>query len=327
MPRITRRGFTLIELLVVIAIIAILIGILLPAVQKAREAARRTQCVNNLKQLGLAMHNYHDTHGLLPPGTVIPRPPIGISFPPPGRMLSAPGWGTYVLPFVDQAPLYNQINPDGQLPLTTLKPLLQTSLPAFRCASSTAPDYNPSTDRHYNNLGVSNYVGNGGLFAPSSSQRVGYVFLEGASPQHGAVRFRDVTDGMSATIFAGERTWELSFPTPQPWACGHPAASVWYGTGDNIFNPPANLGIGQYPAGSPSRMGINHCTNSQVGYSSDHDGGAHFLFGDGRVQFLSENIHSLQHTVGAAPSYQPVVVNGTFERLIHKSDGGVVGEF
>jgi prepilin-type N-terminal cleavage/methylation domain-containing protein len=320
-----RRGFTLIELLVVIAIIAVLIGLLLPAVQKVRESARRMQCENNLHQLGVALHNYHDTHGTLPPGTVVPNPPAGISFPPPGRMLSAPGWGTFLLPYLDQAPLYNQIAPDGQLPLTTQKPLLQTPLPVFRCQSSTAPDHNINVSQLHNNLGTSNYVGNGGLEL-SPIIREGYIFLEGTKAYNGRVQFRDVLDGLSMTIFVGERTWEVSKPTPLPVNCIDPLASIWYGAGNNAIAPHINLAIGQQPVGSP-RLGINHCTSSQLHYSSDHDGGALFLFGDGRVQFLSENIHSRQHTVGSPPSFQPVVIDGTFERLIHRQDGGVVGEF
>src|SRR5262245_45950852 len=145
-----RPAFTLIELLVVIAIIAVLIALLLPAVQQAREAARRTQCKNNLKQIGLAYHNYHDTHNCLPPQgetngfvdsasmNVTPKPVWG--------------WSTYVLPFIDQAPLFNQLNP-GPTSLTaavqsnTLYPLVQTMLPVYRCPSDTGQLLN--TERQF----------------------------------------------------------------------------------------------------------------------------------------------------------------------------------
>ncbi|MFG0295400.1 MAG: DUF1559 domain-containing protein, partial [Maioricimonas sp. JB045] len=103
-----RRGFTLIELLVVIAIIAILVALLLPAVQQAREAARRSQCKNNLKQIGLALHNYHDTHGSFPPGYIARY----VSATDPASAETGPGfaWGTMILPFLDQSPTYNQLN-------------------------------------------------------------------------------------------------------------------------------------------------------------------------------------------------------------------------
>jgi len=124
-----RRGFTLIELLVVIAIIAILIALLLPAVQQAREAARRTQCKNHLKQIGLAIHNYHDTHNTFPPG-YIARIPQNITSSERGLY----GWGAFVLPYMDQAPLYNLLQV-GNVPLETNAvtnlAALQTPLPAF----------------------------------------------------------------------------------------------------------------------------------------------------------------------------------------------------
>src|SRR5438132_1760143 len=101
-----KQGFTLIELLVVIAIIAVLVALLLPAVQQAREAARRSQCKNNLKQMGLAVHNYHDTFGKYPPGSVAPSPSGGAANPTTCYM----GWGIALLPNIDQGPLYNQYN-------------------------------------------------------------------------------------------------------------------------------------------------------------------------------------------------------------------------
>ena len=145
-PRASKAGFTLIELLVVIAIIAILIALLLPAVQQAREAARRTQCRNNLKQLGLAMHNYHDNFNLFPPqdfggaATLCVLANTNFNF--------KWAWGTAILPYIDQAPLFNQLNSNGcSMPrantLFNGVALLQQSLPAFRCPSDTGPSLNP----------------------------------------------------------------------------------------------------------------------------------------------------------------------------------------
>jgi prepilin-type N-terminal cleavage/methylation domain-containing protein len=141
-----RRGFTLIELLVVIAIIGLLVGLLLPAVQQAREAARRTQCKNNLKQIGLALHNYHKAHGVFPPGLVQlwPRPA------PPVPVRNHFAWGGFILPYLDQAPLYNQINfslplNDGDISITGVSSVgnskvSSTVLSVYRCPTETGPE-------------------------------------------------------------------------------------------------------------------------------------------------------------------------------------------
>src|SRR5579871_1213290 len=135
-----RRGFTLIELLVVIAIIAILIALLVPAVQKVREAASRLQCQNNLKQIGLAMHGYNDTYKKLPQGWLNVR---GTGNPSPGW-----SWSIVILPFIEQAPLYNQINPDvttpGGAPTNgAVFTLLQSPIAIYRCPSDSGPQQNP----------------------------------------------------------------------------------------------------------------------------------------------------------------------------------------
>lgn len=125
-----KRGFTLIELLVVIAIIAILIALLLPAVQQAREAARRSTCKNNLKQIGIALHNYHDTHSVLPPGVLMFDDGSGDPDPDLGNW----GWNTFLLPYIDQAPLYNQLTPNGaNFPTSAAGSLIQTVVPILVC--------------------------------------------------------------------------------------------------------------------------------------------------------------------------------------------------
>ena len=140
------RGFTLIELLVVIAIIAILIALLLPAVQQAREAARRTQCKNNMKQIGLAMHNYHDVHLCFPPGYITTTPCESATVWPACNAgeLGLYSWGTFVLPYIDQSNLYNQLTP-GTVPLQvnlTIPAVLQSlrqPLSMFLCPSDPGP--------------------------------------------------------------------------------------------------------------------------------------------------------------------------------------------
>lgn len=137
-----RKGFTLIELLVVIAIIAILIALLLPAVQQAREAARRTQCRNSLKQIGLALHNYHDVFNVFPPGWVTQYYQVATGEP------TIWSWGAFLLPYLDQAPLYNTVSPgtrriDENLALGGANAqALVTPLPVFRCASDVGPALN-----------------------------------------------------------------------------------------------------------------------------------------------------------------------------------------
>ena len=164
-----QRGFTLIELLVVIAIIAILIGLLLPAVQQAREAARRTQCRNHLKQLGLALHNYHDTFRLFPPGYMSRFDATGND--------TGPGWGwvSCLLPQLEQSNLYNQINVNVGIEDATNVAVRVQKLPTLLCPSDTAPDRwqtirrNLSTGAVIANLcevASANYVGMFGTFEP-----------------------------------------------------------------------------------------------------------------------------------------------------------------
>jgi prepilin-type N-terminal cleavage/methylation domain-containing protein len=189
-----RTAFTLIELLVVIAIIAVLIALLLPAVQQAREAARRSQCKNNLKQVGLALHNYHDTHNVLPPA-----------------FFTQHGWTstTFLLPYLDQAPMYNRLNVNGPINLAdaSILALAKTPLPVFLCPSSpeTAPDANPDIAVVVNSttyrIAVSNYLpisGNQDIRCTTTS-------VNGIFYMNSRTQFRDITDGMSNTFAFSER--------------------------------------------------------------------------------------------------------------------------
>lgn len=142
LPRFTScrsRGFTLIELLVVIAIIAILIALLLPAVQQAREAARRTQCKNHLKQIGLALHNYESTHNTFPPGCVSIPTSTWSGVSNDGIQETGPGWGffAHILPFIDQAPLYNSINFNIAITAASHATQRRTIIAPYRCPSDT----------------------------------------------------------------------------------------------------------------------------------------------------------------------------------------------
>lgn len=315
----SRRAFTLIELLVVIAIIAILVALLLPAVQQAREAARRSQCKNNLKQIGLAIHNYHDIHSAFPPGVVLPLDPqASPNHATAGNPGVRPGWawGAFILPHLDQAPLYNAARiGEGSLPHDH-RGQYQTVLPAFMCPSDVGQPLNADTMwNFFMNDGweaaKSNYVANNDHAAPNRE-------VADTSPAHdpsgifwlnSRMKMRDVTDGTSNTIAVGERAYH---PQNTNASAGTWAASS-HAAGTNDFSHD-NLGTGL--------ARINEVSSDAWAFvrsfSSPHVGGAHFLFMDGSVHFLSENIN---HDVTNDS------VDSTFERLLARSDGNPVGEF
>jgi prepilin-type N-terminal cleavage/methylation domain-containing protein len=199
MPKRAKKGFTLIELLVVIAIIAILIALLLPAVQQAREAARRSQCKNNLKQIGLSLMNYHDVHRTLPPGATVAFTGVGTS--------NGFGWTTHILPFFDQAPLFKKLNTKVAFTDTAATnnssnaSLMSTILTAVRCPSDAGPDQD--TTGGVPDMGTANYVGNYGVGMPSLTANPRDV--QGIMGVNTKVRIRDVKDGMSNVILAAER--------------------------------------------------------------------------------------------------------------------------
>lgn len=314
------RAFTLIELLVVIAIIAILIALLLPAVQQAREAARRTQCKNNLKQIGLALHNYHDVYNGLPPGW------IDQTNGQPGSNWS---WKASILPHLEQSTLFEAVSVGAGSMAKALEDanklaLMQQPLPAFRCPSDTAPEINneqTQQDTSGTSISVasSNYVGTNGsaLFGGDSNAPAG-VRLTGILGWNSRIRFRDITDGTSNTIAVGERSWRLRGTTGSQPGCS--AASL-FGVGTDGVLPTRRRALA-------SALGaINSTKNDTVGrpeceqsYSSRHDGGAQFLLCDGAVRFLSENIDHDQDLTDALDDF-------LFQNLLNRSDGRVVGQF
>ena len=275
MPQ-TRRAFTLIELLVVIAIIAVLVGLLLPAVQKVREAAARTQCVNNLKQMGLALHNYHDANSCFPPGYLSTQNYLD------GATDTAPGWGwgTFLLPYLEQGNLYAQLNLTQ--PITAGTPI-QTVLKMYLCPSDTVP---PSAFMVQDVVGAPLM-----LAAPSSySACCGGDETDTADPSGKGVFYRnshtkitDITDGSSQTVLIGERA-------------GTNALGVWVGAinkgviqrGQSNPNPGTSISPAACLVLSHNHL-INCFGDADGGlddFSSNHTGGANILFGDGSVHFI-----------------------------------------
>jgi prepilin-type N-terminal cleavage/methylation domain-containing protein len=260
-----RHGFSLIELLVVIGIIASLMALLMPAVQQAREAARRLHCRNNLRQTGLALHNYEGTHGCLPFSSLV--------FTTVDNDTGW-AWGTMLLPFIDQATLYNNLAPNGNNAPASPNSLSTTVIGLYVCPSDTSDNRNLQKGGH----AKSNYIGMFGSNRDQSDIGNGVFYYNSST------RYRDITDGLSNTIMAGERSWDgMVHPIITNGSVGR-IGSIWIanlqGNRNDVFgwcDPQLN---------SDQRVNGNHPN----AFSSMHFGGCHFLFGDGSVHFLNENI-------------------------------------
>jgi prepilin-type N-terminal cleavage/methylation domain-containing protein/prepilin-type processing-associated H-X9-DG protein len=274
-----RAGFTLIELLVVIAIIAVLIALLLPAVQAAREAARRAQCLNNVMQLGIALQSYESSHELLPPGVVNTTGPILDQ--PKGYHY---GWLVQILPFFEQRNVYNHLNFKIGIYETENFTTRTTVIRSFICPSDSSA--NPGAS----GIAMTNYVGShNDVEAPISATNNGVLFL------NSAVRFEDITDGSSQTIFVGEK---LNNAPDEGWASGTRASLRNSGSGVNqTATPPfAGTGSGDDEDGDSQVAGARAASATDTlsyvgGYSARHPGGANFAFGDGSVRFLKNSIN------------------------------------
>lgn len=296
-----RNGFTLVELLVVIAIIGILVALLLPAVQMAREAARRMSCTNNLRQIGLASHNYHDTLGSFPPGYLA----FGVAHMAPASAENGSGfaWSALLLPYLEQTTLHNAIvfERDCRDPINL--PLGTTELKMYRCPSDPGPGTFIASDGSADyELAVSNYVGILGY--GSVTMMPGNPMGRGIFYRNSAMRLADVIDGSSNTIMVGERTQRHRFNSA---AAAVEAHSTWYAAVPGVVRP-AGMGgmmsgmteaqpslvlghVGQPAMGT--MMAMHHTpnqTNHIVHFSSQHPGGINFVACDGSVHFLSETI-------------------------------------
>jgi prepilin-type N-terminal cleavage/methylation domain-containing protein/prepilin-type processing-associated H-X9-DG protein len=266
-----RQGFTLIELLVVIAIIAILIGMLLPAIQRIREAAMRAQCENNLKQMGIACHGYHDVNGWLPPGYN-----ASAAYPD-----TSPGWGwaAFLLPHLDQDPLYKQI--DFNAPMQG-QAAIAMPLKIFLCPSDTFPATAFSvTDGSLAtlcNAAPSSYAATVGDDSSEADAEVG----NGPFYRNSRTRFAQVKDGLAQTVFIGDRAWADT-------------NGIWAGAPSGAIARPGPMNPWQSATASAPILvlvhnnWINITTDADGGlddFSSKHIDGVNVLFGDGSVHFI-----------------------------------------
>jgi len=307
------RGFTLVELLVVIAIIGILVALLLPAIQAAREAARRSQCSNNQKQLGVALHNYHDTYRVFPPAG------IGYGWCSEGRagfpnMLNVSGW-TMVLPFVEQQSLYDRYdraqsastqnttyccslppNSHGTLmgdPVTTSSnaEVVATLLSVFRCPSDPGDPYHSTTSAAYAIKPGSGYAGAKTNYDFSVNRTLNCDYWNGLAMQSRAMfgensdaTFASVTDGTSNTIAIGETLHNVCNGVCPAWGY-----RGWVMPGVDISRP---INLFFIPGAAPGHACLQ-VIPGRLGDWGDpgslHPGGCQVVFADGSVTFVSEN--------------------------------------
>ena len=284
MARSHRTGFTLIELLVVIAIIAILIALLVPAVQKVREAAARTQCQNNLRQIGIGLHNHHDSRKFFPPGAVtVANTKLGV---PTSGLLH--GWAIWILPYVEQDNLYKQYRRDLDWRDPVNAPVVRTPLSVFQCPS--AP--NPGRLHTFNQGGFTGIVASASDYAPNNGVDGGLAtagLIQTVPSYHGVMRVNltatmaDIIDGTSNTMLVAEIAGR-----PDRWNAGKPTGTKISGAGwadrdaEYITHGFNAAGTSDTP---PGPCAIN-CTNANEIYAF-HPGGANIVFGDASVRFVS----------------------------------------
>ena len=301
------KGFTLVELLVVITIIGILIALLLPAVQAAREAARRMSCTNNLKQIGLAFHNYHTALKVFPPAYLIQPGGGGVhGTPDPVTRDAGPGWawGTLLLPYLEHEPLHDAI--DFNLPCWDPQNATQVrnQLSVFLCPSASKADepveVKSDTGATLATFGRSCYVASAGqnepwIIAPPVDSYEGIA--DGPLYRNSKTRVSSVTDGLSNTVFLGEhhpilsdKTWVGVVPLadicPKPRFAFHPCERL----------PPLLVNVHSGPchvSGVPAIHPPNSPMCAVCQMYAEHPGGCNVLLGDGSVHFISETINQL----------------------------------
>jgi prepilin-type processing-associated H-X9-DG protein len=299
-------------MLVVIAIIGVLVGILLPAVQAARESMRRSSCANNLRQIGLAMHGHHQLRSQFPSGVVHSLDdgdPTGVA---------GFGWASYLLPHLEEKDLYARLalpasQLDGALKDPQQRPLAQVALRVFRCPSDVSSTLNEDrifAGAKYGDLAASksNYIGNHGTHFVTLDEAVnekldpfGMLWPDSyCTNQH-------VADGAGRTLLAGERR-------TNDWA------GVWIGVRN--YNSEGDQGLRQNLGISASRIN-SKLGDGKQGFSSEHAGGAYFVFVDGHVEFVDEEI-DFNQTGAAAMDEATMSQMGVYQKLMRRNDGQII---
>ncbi|QDU73126.1 hypothetical protein Pan97_00930 [Bremerella volcania] len=310
-----RLGFTLVELLVVIAIIGVLIALLLPAVQQAREAARRMSCTNKLKQFGLAFHNYHDTFGTFPPGYIVLGHTTGCLDRPQDQQ-RAP-WGVHILPFIEQGNLYDQFDFNSRFSCNYEH--RATSGNNHALATTTNEAFHCPSDPWGKNFQTSYVVSSGGgpptpatgqgCVATSTSNFVTYN--NGIFFVNSKVGFRDIVDGTSASYMMGESTFVVHPDGPSNsnakysfWAGGVYTQATWryYTNAGGAVEPIMQPYTG---AKTPDNVYCEGCVGRT--YSSWHPGGCNMLIADASVHFMPETLDlAIHRQLGAIADGGPV---------------------
>lgn len=328
--KVDSRGFTLIELLVVIAVIGVLVGLLLPAVQAARMSSRRMQCVNNLKQIGLALSSYESAVGCFPSAYVSDPKAVGSAFGvsyPDGGANTLPGfaWGMLILPFIEQSPLYASFNVNLPCWAPDNSTSARTKVAMFICPSATGGSSGFALHRYTNgnaqspndgglfdpsiNFAHSHYVANAGVNQPWGRSPQYCFDLDTAEPmgnglppdiingpfyKNSRTRPASVTDGLSNTVFIGERSSIISDNT---WVGVVPFASVWPKPG--LPSDPNSAGdmVGAHsgPDVHDHPQVIIHAPNNPFRHTdemySEDGNGSNILFGDGSVRWIKQSIY------------------------------------
>ena len=300
-----RKGFTLIELLVVIAIIAILIGLLLPAVQKVREAAARMKCQNNLKQLGLGVHSYHDTYS---------------RFVPAGSTVTWLSWHVGILPYIEQTALFNKVSQTAGNYITIGKYDIPVNnrVATFLCPSQTeaekmilapTPPHNVNLPEVINNQPpyTTHYYGVGGPAGVNPITAGNYIY-EINDPTHGrmgkqgmfqrtdTVKLENITDGTSNTLMVGEMSW-----SPGPITPSNIAGTRFRGWARGCDDPTITQVCGGIKTISNAINAYSNTLFNEMPFGSQHTGGTNFAMGDASVRFLNASINI--NAYRAAASY------------------------
>jgi prepilin-type N-terminal cleavage/methylation domain-containing protein len=312
-----RSAFTLIELLVVIAIIAVLIALLVPAVQKVREAAARAQCQNNLKQLGLGLHGFHDTYKRLPPGAANDMRPFG---PNTGSQWGS-SWMVYILPFIEQGPLFSKWDfaggHSGYVNANNCALVNNVTIPVYRCPSSVLPananSWNGSVKMIVSYTGIAgSATASFGVYSQGCCNGSGSLSSDnGILFGNSQIRLTDISDGTSNTWLVGEQSDHLRDANNQPVTSGY---SSGVGNSGGIYGWTMGAGVGSGQTQSTwgdgrhfnctavrytiNQIGFSNAassgTNNDVGanfpISSNHTGGANICLGDGTVRFFTSSL-------------------------------------